>query len=56
MNCPESDAALKIPKDADIGEIISCSDCGSEFEISKNNNGKDIELKQAENVGEDWGE
>ena len=28
MNCPECDAALNIPEDAAVGEIISCPDCG----------------------------
>jgi len=55
MNCPECDAALKIPDDASVGEIVSCPDCGADFEISKKS-GSDIELKQAETVGEDWGE
>lgn len=55
MNCPECDAVLKIPNDAVEGEIVSCSDCGSEFEISKNDEGH-IEVKRAENIGEDWGE
>ncbi len=55
MNCPECDAKLKIPSDASVGEIISCLDCGTDFEISKNVD-SNIEIKHAENVGEDWGE
>ena len=54
-NCPECDAELDIPNDAEIGEIISCPDCGADYEIA----GKDetgVKLKQAETVGEDWGE
>ena len=35
MNCPECDASLNIPNDASVGEIISCPDCGADFEISK---------------------
>lgn len=54
MNCPECDANLNIPEDATVGEIISCPDCGGDFEISKK--GDNVELKQAEKVGEDWGE
>ena len=53
MNCPECDAKLNIPEDASVGEIISCPDCGADFEISKKE-GSNIELKQAETVGEDW--
>ncbi len=55
MNCPECDASLNIPDDASVGEIISCPDCGADFEISKKD-GTNVQLKQAETVGEDWGE
>ena len=55
MNCPECDAKLNIPEDAAVGEIVSCPDCGADYEISKKE-GSNIELKQAESVGEDWGE
>ena len=55
MNCPECDASLNIPDDATVGEIVSCPDCGADFEISKKD-GTNVQLKQAETVGEDWGE
>ena len=55
MNCPECDANMSIPEDAAVGEIVSCGDCGADYEISKKE-GSDIELKEAETVGEDWGE
>ena len=55
MNCEECDATLNMPVDASVGEIIACADCGSEFEIAKKD-GSNIELKQAESIGEDWGE
>ncbi len=55
MNCPECDANLKIPGDASVGEIVSCPDCGADFEIASKN-GSVCELKHAEKVGEDWGE
>ncbi len=55
MNCPECDAKLNIPDDATVGEIISCPDCGSDFEIASKNDST-CQLKQAEKVGEDWGE
>ena len=35
MKCPECDAELNIPEDAAVGEIVSCSDCGADYEISK---------------------
>ena len=55
MNCPECDAKLNIPEDAAVGEIVSSPDCGADYEISKKE-GSNIELKEAESVGEDWGE
>ena len=55
MNCRECDAILNIPEDAAVGEIVSCADCGADYEISKKE-GSNIELKEAESVGEDWGE
>ena len=53
--CPECDAALSIPDDASVGEIISCPDCGADYEIAKRSE-TGVELKQAESIGEDWGE
>jgi len=55
MNCPECDGTINIPDDASVGEIVSCPDCGADFEISKKDGSK-VELKRAESVGEDWGE
>ena len=55
MKCPECDANLSIPDAASVGAIISCSDCGADYEISKRD-GSTVQLKEAETVGEDWGE
>jgi alpha-aminoadipate carrier protein LysW len=44
-----------IHDDAAVGEIVSCADCGADYEIAKKD-GSNVELKQAETVGEDWGE
>ena len=55
MNCPECDAKLNIPDDSTVGEIVSCPDCGADFEIASKN-GSTCQLKHAEKVGEDWGE
>ena len=61
MKCPECDADLNIPEDAAVGEIVSCSDCGADYEISKKFGDagglvSQFEIKEAETVGEDWGE
>ena len=56
INCPECDASINVPEDASAGEILSCADCGADYEIAKEGDGSGIQLKQAESVGEDWGE
>ena len=53
--CPECDGEITIPSDVVNGEIVTCPDCGLEFELSIGENGK-CQLKVAEVVGEDWGE
>jgi len=53
--CPECDGDLDIPDDAIDGEIISCPDCGMDFEVTIKEGGE-VELKPAEIEGEDWGE
>ena len=53
--CPECDGDIDVPDDALDGEIISCSDCGEEFEVAFNEK-KEPSLKKAEVVAEDWGE
>jgi len=55
VNCKECDKELNVPDDAVKGEIVTCPDCGSDFEIVGINSGK-VQLKPAEKVGEDWGE
>lgn len=55
VKCPECDADLTIPDDVLDGEIVSCPDCGMDFEARRKENGE-VELKQAEIEGEDWGE
>jgi alpha-aminoadipate carrier protein LysW len=55
LNCEDCDCGIEIPEDALKGEVVSCGDCGQEFEILKNPYGS-IALKKTEVVGEDWGE
>tara|TARA_B100000315_G_C14012075_1_gene334947 strand:- start:318 stop:452 length:135 start_codon:yes stop_codon:yes gene_type:complete len=44
-----------VPDDVVVGEIITCPDCGSDFEVSAIHK-NEVEIKPAETVGEDWGE
>jgi alpha-aminoadipate carrier protein LysW len=55
FECQECGADISIPEDAVKGEIITCPDCGGEYEIASKN-GDNVEMKQAETVGEDWGQ
>lgn len=55
IKCNECDKELNVADDSVKGEIVTCPDCGSDYEIAsiENNN---VQLKPAEKVGEDWGE
>jgi alpha-aminoadipate carrier protein LysW len=44
-----------VPSDAIVGEIVSCKDCGTEYEVAEIGAGGAI-LKPAEQAEEDWGE
>jgi alpha-aminoadipate carrier protein LysW len=54
-SCTECGAGIAVPEDAIVGEIVSCKDCSSEYEVAEISNGG-VMLKPAEQVGEDWGE
>jgi alpha-aminoadipate carrier protein LysW len=54
-SCTECGAVIAVPDDVIVGEIVSCKDCSSEYEVAELSNGVAI-LKAAEQVGEDWGE
>ncbi len=53
-DCPECDFNIMVPKNSLEGEIVTCHDCGSSFELMKISGG--FELKPAQTVGEDWGQ
>ena len=55
IECKECGAEIPVADDSIVGEIITCPDCGSDFEITAKNEGV-IEIKRAESVGEDWGQ
>lgn len=53
--CNECDAVMPIPSDAIVGEIVSCKDCGAEYEVAEIKGGTAV-VKPADQVEEDWGE
>ena len=55
QKCQDCDETMQILDDVVIGEIISCPDCGNEFEVKKIDS-NNVTLSPAESVGEDWGE
>ncbi len=55
FECQECGAEISIPEDAVKGEIITCPDCGGEYQIASKTE-ENVEMKQAETVGEDWGQ
>ena len=55
-NCLECDAQVPVPSDAIQGEIVTCKDCGTSFELVREQSGSLFTLRQAELEGEDWGE
>jgi alpha-aminoadipate carrier protein LysW len=53
--CLECDANFKVQEEVVIGEILSCPECGAEYEVASLDNGT-VTVKPAESVKEDWGE
>ncbi len=53
--CAECDAGIVVPEDAIRGELVSCKDCGAEYEVTELKGGT-VLLKPADSVEEDWGE
>lgn len=51
--CPVCGAEVALESDAVIGELLECSDCGTELEVL----GLDpVELGEAPETEEDWGQ
>jgi alpha-aminoadipate carrier protein LysW len=55
VECKDCGAQITVTQDSMVGEIITCPDCGADFEIALKT-GELIEIKPAESVGEDWGQ
>ena len=55
MECKMCGGIVAIPNDVIKGEILSCPDCGLDFEVGSDEKGSLI-LVPAEKIKEDWGE
>ena len=51
--CPECDAKIELASGTEVGEIIVCSDCGVDLEVTALDPAK-VQLAPMEE--EDWGE
>ena len=51
--CPECGADVELGPKVEKGEIVQCSDCGSDLEVV---NTTPVELALAPEEEEDWGE
>jgi alpha-aminoadipate carrier protein LysW len=54
-SCGICGGEIDVPNDAIKGEIVSCPDCGTEYEVVEVKE-SGVSLKPAEEIGEDWGE
>ncbi len=51
--CPECASPISIAANTEVGEILSCPDCGTRLEVRSVTPPK---LEKAPGVEEDWGE
>ena len=52
-NCLECDASIVLDQKVEIGEIVDCQDCGTEYEVRAIDPQK---IDYAPKEEEDWGE
>jgi alpha-aminoadipate carrier protein LysW len=45
VECQECGADISVPEDSVVGEIVTCPDCGGDYEIASK--GEKVELKPA---------
>jgi alpha-aminoadipate carrier protein LysW len=53
VKCPVCDADVKVADDVMTGELLTCSDCGVELEVTSVS---PLAVEEAPEVQEDWGE
>ncbi|RLG42299.1 MAG: sulfonate ABC transporter [Thermoproteota archaeon] len=52
--CPVCGAEVELPDDVMAGELLECPSCGATLEVHEQEGL--FMLREAEEVGEDWGE
>jgi len=52
--CPDCEGWIQVPEDAVDGEIVSCPDCGLDFQVARS--GETSSIKPVVIEKEDWGE
>ncbi len=53
VSCPVCDAEVLVGTDVIVGELMECSECGSELEVVSV---QPLQLAEAPQEEEDWGE
>lgn len=53
IECPECGAEISAEDTLEVGEILSCEECGTDLEVTENN---PVVLALAPEEDEDWGE
>ncbi len=52
--CPVCESPVQLPDDVMPGELVECPSCGATLEVYEQDGV--FLLKEAEEIGEDWGE
>lgn len=53
VDCPECGGGLSLHDGVEAGEIVDCSTCGAELEVTAEN---PVAVELAPELDEDWGE
>lgn len=51
--CPECEAVVPVPPDAEVGQVVQCAECGAELELTSADPAQFVLAPPEE---EDWGE
>lgn len=51
--CPECEATVAVPPDAETGQVVQCAECGAELEVTSTDPAQFVLAPPEE---EDWGE